>query len=497
MRVGVVMFQRVVVPVDGSEVTLGAAIVGSRIAASVNGTLELVEVVDRTATRALARVAHSTPHTTVVIDGGSRARPRALMQEFCGPLVVVGPRCDVDAEEAPAGTYVVALDGSIGDEGVIPVVAAWTMEFGGTPWLVDVDRAMVVRARPDVVDSAYVNHRAGRLRRRIGCDVEHETLHGDHPARAIVEFAGDAAASLIFVGTDADSRLGATPARIARRPDRPARGMPRRAAAPAEGQAVAVAGRQAGRGAGSAGVVAGVVRAVRTGCGQASPSASRYASHASSLKHIRSTSSTDVGRGAQRVDRDRRRLVERVAVDPRRDRGEGDRADAEFVRPRQRLAVARREQLGLAESAAAPHRADRVDHPARGQPEPGRGLRLAGPATAQPAAVLDELRPGRTVDRSVDTSTAEQRRVGGVDDGVDVLAGDVAAHEAQDGRRHRPTLPLRPQVPPRRIARRHRAIPVYRASVPCSPVPGPRSRVLTSMRQTLPSPILSVGPHRG
>ena len=205
------MFQRVVVPVDGSAAPIGAAIVGSRIAASVNGTLELVEVIDRTATRALARAAHSTPHTTVVMDGGNRARPRVLMQEFCGPLVVVGPRCDVDAEEALAGTYVVALDGSIGDEGVIPVVAAWTVEFGGTPWLVDVIerwswRAPDVRA-PDVMDSAYVNHRAGRLRRRIGRDVEHETLHGDHPARAIVEFAGDAAASLIFVGTDADNRL--------------------------------------------------------------------------------------------------------------------------------------------------------------------------------------------------------------------------------------------------------------------------------------------------
>ncbi len=200
------MFQRVVVAVDGSGVSLGAAIVGSRMAASVNGTLELVEVADRTATRAVARVADSTPHTTVVIDGGRRAWPCALMHEFCGPLVVVGPRCDVDAEEAPAGTYVVALDGSIGDEGVIPVVAAWTVEFGGTPWLVDVIERWSWRAS-DILDSAYVTHRAGRLRRRIGRDVEHETLHGDHPARAIVDFAGDAAASLIFVGTDADSRL--------------------------------------------------------------------------------------------------------------------------------------------------------------------------------------------------------------------------------------------------------------------------------------------------
>ena len=199
------MFQHVVVPVDGSQATIGATIVASRIAASGNATLELVEVVDSAATRRLARVAHSTPHVTVVMSAGGRARQRALLQEFCGPLVVVGPHCVVGGEEALDGTYVVALDGSIGDEGVLPVVAAWTVKFGGTPWLVDVVAPWPRRA-PDVVESAYVNHRAGRLRRRIGCDVEHEILHGDHPARAIVEFAGDAAASLIFVGTDADSR---------------------------------------------------------------------------------------------------------------------------------------------------------------------------------------------------------------------------------------------------------------------------------------------------
>ncbi|HZB41900.1 MAG TPA: universal stress protein [Ilumatobacter sp.] len=198
------MIQHVVVPVDGSPATIGAAMVGSRIAASGSGTLQLVDVVDHD-TRALAHVAHVTPDATVVMSAGARARPPTLLQEFRGPLVLVGPRCDVVGDEALDGTYVVALDGSIGDEGVLPVVAAWTVEFGGTPWLVDVVEPWR-RRTPDMVESAYVNHRALRLRRRIGCSVEHETLHGDRPARAILEFAGDAAASLIFVGTDADDR---------------------------------------------------------------------------------------------------------------------------------------------------------------------------------------------------------------------------------------------------------------------------------------------------
>ena len=180
------MFQHVVDPEDGSSVA-APTVVADRMAA------------------ALARIAPATSDATVVVGACSRSRCRALMHQSRGPLVVVGPRCDVAAEDSLGGTYVVALDGSIGDEGVIPVVAAWTVEFGGTPWLVDVVERWARRV-PDVVESAYVNHRALRLRRRIGHDVEHETLHGDHPARAILQFAADAGASLIFVGTDADSR---------------------------------------------------------------------------------------------------------------------------------------------------------------------------------------------------------------------------------------------------------------------------------------------------
>ena len=172
-----------VVATDGSPSARSSEVVAARIAA------------------ALDRVANAPRDTSVIVGPGRRVLPRRVD----GPLVVLGPHCALDVDGALDGTYVVALDGSIGDEGVIPVVAAWTVEFGGTPWLVDVVDRWWRRAN-DVLDSAYVNHRAGRLRRRTGCDVEHETLHGDRPARAIVEFAGDNSASLIFVGTDADDR---------------------------------------------------------------------------------------------------------------------------------------------------------------------------------------------------------------------------------------------------------------------------------------------------
>ena len=154
-------------------------------------------------TRAGLPPVERSPQSTAALAGRIAAALARVGTPSPEASVMVGPRCALASDAALGGTYVVALDGSIGDEGVIPVVAAWTVEFGGTPWLVDVVERWW-RRPPDLVDCAYVNHRAGRLRRRTGCDVEHETLHGDRPARAIVEFAGDNSASLIFVGTDAD-----------------------------------------------------------------------------------------------------------------------------------------------------------------------------------------------------------------------------------------------------------------------------------------------------
>ena len=74
---------------------------------------------------------------------------------------------------------------------------------------------------------------------------------------------------------------------------------------------------------------------------------------------------------------------------------------------------------------------DGVDHPAGGQPEPGgrdgvpdgQPVRQRGPA--QLPARGQQLGPGGGVDRAVDSPAAEQGRVRGVDDDVDVLRGDV------------------------------------------------------------------------
>jgi hypothetical protein len=67
-----------------------------------------------------------------------------------------------------------------------------------------------------------------------------------------------------------------------------------------------------------------------------------------------------------------------------------------------------------------------VDHPLGRQAESSGRLGVAGLAASQFAALGEEVGAGGPVDGPVDPATAEQRRVGGVDDRVDPLLGDVA-----------------------------------------------------------------------
>src|SRR5258708_12075838 len=58
----------------------------------------------------------------------------------------------------------------------------------------------------------------------------------------------------------------------------------------------------------------------------------------------------------------------------------------------------------------------------------------AGIATLEGAEFGKKLRPGRAMDRAVHATTAEQRGVGGVDDGVDAQARDVGDDDFQPRR---------------------------------------------------------------
>jgi nucleotide-binding universal stress UspA family protein len=155
----------------------------------------------------IARLVEETPESMVVMSSHGHGRSAAVLGSTCdavlrelfGPVIVIGPNVD-DSAARVDGAYVVPLDGSPLADGVLPIVAAWTTEFDGTPWVVEVSKEQPSYVG-DVVDSSFVSSRALELRRTINRDVEFEVLHSSHTGSAIADFAGGMNASLIFLAT--------------------------------------------------------------------------------------------------------------------------------------------------------------------------------------------------------------------------------------------------------------------------------------------------------
>ncbi len=114
---------------------------------------------------------------------------------------------------------------------------------------------------------------------------------------------------------------------------------------------------------------------------------------------------------ARLADRDRDRLFDRITVDAAADRRKRDARDAVLHGKPKRLAIAAREPLGLVVAAAAPDRADRVDHEARRQAEARRDPRLAGRAAhAGPHFRQSPARRQQLADRRPGGSPHRRRR---------------------------------------------------------------------------------------
>lgn len=255
------MFQHLVVPIDGSAASWSAVPVAARMAAQVDGKLDVVTVVDRLAditpardelntglaqlgelpaaasvhvlandvvAKAVADHVEELNGAVVVISSHGYGRSAAvlgsttdaILRRLYGPVVVIGPQTDTARAGALGGPYVVPLDGSPASEHILPIAEAWAIEFGAVPWLVEVV-ASSVRVTADVFESAYPARLAATAREQTGHEVEFEVLHGDKPSRAIVDFAAGNHATFIFATTHGRTgmdrlRLGSVAAEVVR-----------------------------------------------------------------------------------------------------------------------------------------------------------------------------------------------------------------------------------------------------------------------------------------
>jgi len=81
-----------------------------------------------------------------------------------------------------------------------------------------------------------------------------------------------------------------------------------------------------------------------------------------------------------------------------------------------------------------PDRTDGMNHMPCRQAIPPGDLGAAGLAAMERAALGEKRGPGRAVDRTIHAATAEQRPVGGVDDGVNAQCRDVGDDDFQPRR---------------------------------------------------------------
>ncbi|TVR27913.1 MAG: universal stress protein [Ilumatobacter sp.] len=235
------MFERVIVPIDGSDFSWRALQPARALATQCDAVLELFQVVvlpddiglaeqfindhldkvglgdagvnvkvvvmgESIASTISAHVERSSG-SIVVMSSVGRGRSAALigsiaeelLAELFGPVMLVGPDANIDVTDF-RGELLVPVDGSETSESALALAAAWGITLGARPWVVSViESGSQVEA--DTSESSYPSRLARGLAKQTGRDIEFEVLHGGKPERAICDFASSLPATLIVAST--------------------------------------------------------------------------------------------------------------------------------------------------------------------------------------------------------------------------------------------------------------------------------------------------------
>lgn len=239
------MFNRIIVPVDGSSASWRAAEVGDRLAVECAAEFEIIhvehELDDRMREQLAERIASTewigpapiltflperfdiaesiAGHLTavngaaLVMASTGRGRSEAVLGSVTaevltltyGPIIVVGPEVDLSRWHT-YDNLLVTVDGSKFSETALGLAGAWGIAMHLRPWVVGVVEPGASIA-PDVMESNRVALLAHRLQARTGRPTEFEVLHGNRPARAITDFARTLGARFIVSSTHGRSGL--------------------------------------------------------------------------------------------------------------------------------------------------------------------------------------------------------------------------------------------------------------------------------------------------
>lgn len=240
------MIRTIVVPLDGSEFAeraLGpATVLASRldtglrfvttrwgddavaparyleeVASRVEVPADVVVVHDREAAEAIRVVVGEAPDSVVCMTTHGRSGlgqallgsvAEEVLRSLDHPVLLVGPSVDASWPSAWE-RMLVCTDGSDASQAVLPVAADWSRALGLEPWLVQVISPEAVReaelsgANGGAAESGLLRH----LAQQLGEEASWEVLHGDDPARAVVQYTRSRPFSLVAMSTHGRSGL--------------------------------------------------------------------------------------------------------------------------------------------------------------------------------------------------------------------------------------------------------------------------------------------------
>lgn len=237
------VLEHVIVPIDLSPASLAALPVAASLAQRTGGRVDALAVVGDVAlvhptatelafnisrlglpvtihrevevhpspAEAIVAKLDRTPGGALVMRSQGRGRSAAVLGSTLAevlrrshrPVIVLGPHADLGPCELD-GEYFVPLDGSANGEAVLPIVAAWARQFGGTPTVVEVATSTYA----DSAASAYLRTQAAALTARVGRPVDYELIHGGDVGLAIAEQATAAGAAMVFLATHGRTGIG-------------------------------------------------------------------------------------------------------------------------------------------------------------------------------------------------------------------------------------------------------------------------------------------------
>ena len=164
-----------------------------------------VRIADESVAEAIGNEVLEHPEAIVVLASHGRGRSAALLgsvteellERIFGPVLVVGPR--VQAADF-SGPIIVTVDGSDASESVLPLAAAWGIELGAEPWIVEVTEPGNGPSG-DVSESAHLARLSRQLVKNSAHPVQFEVLHGEHVHDEVADFATSLHASMIVAST--------------------------------------------------------------------------------------------------------------------------------------------------------------------------------------------------------------------------------------------------------------------------------------------------------